>query len=467
VWKHTLQPESAATLVSPELSAKPEQKSSKWRLIPDRRVGLLSEKKPGRQSDLDDSSVISSSRRRLYVFYHYLFPDRVVSAVLMDQLGEGLVERGWDVTGFPGNRGSRDETPNYPPRDTHKGVVLRRIWRPRFRQSSTPGRLLNAAWMITRWSLLALKPNPPAAIIVGTDPILSVSVAIVWKMIRPRTRVVHWCFDLYPEAAYADEMISPSGLIARVLERVLHRAYAACDAIVDIGPCMRHRLARYPSQALNATIVPWALEEPVTVLPVAVAERAQIFGPSALAMLYSGTFGRAHTYELFLALASRLRGKNAKMAFSVRGNREDELRSAINATPLESVCTLEFVPFAPDERLLERLAAADVHLISLADNWTGLVVPSKFFGAIAAGRPVLFSGSPDSAVALWITEHKLGWVLNSGNIDATAEDLLAYVRDPIRVTEMNRRCLSTYQNFFSRHASLDHMDVLLTGLVPL
>lgn len=384
----------------------------------------------------------------------------------MDELCQGLVERGWEVTGFPGNRGCRDEALTYPRRDTHRGVHLRRIWRPCFRQSSTPGRLLNAAWMIARWSLLALKPNPPTAVIVGTDPILSVSVAIIWKLLRPRTRVVHWCFDLYPEAAYADEMLPPGGLMARVLEQLLHRAYAACDAIVDIGPCMRHRLAQYPSQAVPATIVPWAIEEPANVLPTSADERSQIFGTSELTMLYSGTFGRAHTYDLFLTLAHRLRGENAKMAFSVRGNREDELRSAIDAIPPETVCALEFVPFAPAERLLDRLAAPDVHLISLADHWTGLVVPSKFFGAIAAGRPVLYCGHPDSAVALWITEHKLGWVLNAKNIDSTAEDLLAYAHDRSRIVEMNRHCLDIYQKLFSRHASLDYMDTLLTGLVP-
>jgi hypothetical protein len=383
----------------------------------------------------------------------------------MDELCQGLFERGWEVTGFPGNRGSGDETTSYPQRGAHRGVHLRRIWRPRFRQSSSLGRLLNAAWMITRWSLLALKPNPPAAIIVGTDPILSVSVAIIWKMLRPGTRVVHWCFDLYPEAAYADEIISPHGTIGRILELILGRAYAACDAIVDIGPCMRHRLARYPSKALTATIVPWALEEPVAVLPIPVGERSQIFGTSELAMLYSGTFGRAHTSDLFLALARTLRGKDAKMAFSVRGNREDELRSALAAILPETMCALEFVPFAPAERLVDRLAAPDVHLISVADHWTGLVVPSKFFGAIAAGRPVLYCGSPDSSVALWIREHKLGWVLNADNIDTTAEDLLAYARDRSRIAEMNQRCFHTYREFFSRHASLDRMDTLLTSLV--
>ena len=30
------------------------------------------------------------------------------------------------------------------------------------------------------------------------------------------------------------------------------------------------------------------------------------------------------------------------------------------------------------------------------------MVPSKFFGALSMGRPVLFCGSPDSDIAYWI-----------------------------------------------------------------
>jgi colanic acid biosynthesis glycosyl transferase WcaI len=384
----------------------------------------------------------------------------------MDELCQGLVERGWDVTAFPANRGCRDESLTYSPRETHRGVHLRRVWRPRFRQASSLGRLLNAIWMIALWSLLALRPHPPDAIIVGTDPILSVTIAFAWKLLRPRTRIVHWCFDLYPEAAYADGVLAPGGPAARVIEATLRRAYRRCNAIIDVGPCMRELLSRYrlPAHTQTQTIAPWAIEEPSAVLRICREERQQIFTNVQLAMLYSGSFGRAHTYEDFLALARALRGQDAMLAFSVRGNREEELRAAIQASDPESTCAIAFVQFAPGDRLLDRLAAPDVHLLSLAPGWTGAVVPSKFFGALAAGRPVLYSGSPDSSVAQWIAQHQLGWLLTSENIEAVAADLLAYAGDPQRVRAMHERCHFTYQLLFSKQSSIDHMHALLLEL---
>jgi len=102
--------------------------------------------------------------------------------------------------------------------------------------------LLNAIWMMLRWSLAALTEKPDC-IIVGTDPILSVAVASVWKVLRPATKVAHWCFDLYPEAAIADGIL-PSG-VATVIKPIVTHAYRSCDLIGDLGPCMSRHIRAY------------------------------------------------------------------------------------------------------------------------------------------------------------------------------------------------------------------------------
>jgi len=429
------------------------------------------------QTDCRDVAPTHAARRpSLFVFYHYLYPDNVVSALHLDGLCEGMVDRGWSVTAFPSNRGCRDESLEYATQEVHKGVDLRRLWRPRLRQSSMFGRLLNALWMLVAWSSIALRPHPPDAILIGTDPILSVVIVFAWKLFRRSTAIAHWCFDLYPEAAYADGLLPRNRLTRSILEPLLRRAYASCDVIIDIGPCMRERLEHYAPVVLgekagaehsrrHATIPPWALEEPPSVLDMPRLERQRIFGDARLAMLYSGSFGRAHSYDLLLELARHLRSESAALAFSVRGNREEELRSAVASADPDTICPICFVPFAPAGKLLDRLASADIHLLSLAPSWTGLVVPSKFFGVLAVGRPVLFSGSPQSAVAQWIEEHRLGWVLTRENVQSVALDLCRYVNDPDRVRDLNRRCHATYAKLFSRAASLDRMHRLFSGLV--
>ena len=420
--------------------------------------------RPPKNQSPETQSPENQGQPRLWLFYHYLYPDTVVSAIHMDQLSQGLQQRGWAVTGHPCNRPCREDDTTFPCHGEYRGVRLRRIWRPRFRQSSSLGRLLNAAWMIAAWSLLALEGQPPDAILIGTDPILSVLTAVFWRFAAPQTRILHWCFDLYPEAAYADGLLAPTGRVARLLQPLLRHAYRACNAIIDIGPCMRERLAVYGSPARVATVVPWALEEPERVLPTANEERQQIFERAALVMLYSGSFGRAHTFEDFLLLAQALRAESAALTFSIRGNREQAVRSAVASLAEGGACSIRFVPFAPADRLLDRLAAPDIHLLSLAPEWSGLVVPSKFFGALAVGRPVLFSGSADSSIAQWIVQYNLGWVLTPDTVDATAKDIMEYAGDSPRIAAMQQRCFDTYHAHFSRASGIEHVHALLTGL---
>jgi len=385
------------------------------------------------------------------VFYQYVYPDDVVSSVHISELCAGLAASGWQVTAVPCNRGCRDESRKYASRMTWKGVHIQRVWRPPTRQASSFGRLFNAVWMIARWSAHALFVWPkPDVVIVGTDPIFSVLTAIVWKHIR-RTHVVHWCFDLYPEAALAGGMANPNSLLIRVLSAALRLAYQSCDMIVDLGTCMSQRLENYAPAARKMTVIPWALLEPLSPLRTDLAERKSLFGDAQLALLYSGNYGLAHQSECTLALARKLRVSGLRLVFSVRGNSLAALQASVDVQDTN----IGFVPFADQSQLQARLSCADVHVVSLRPSWTGTVVPSKFFGALAAGRPVLFEGAEDCSIAKWIREFGVGWVLNRDNIDEVAADLLESFSSPERVAALRLRCHALYQERFSRAHAIE------------
>jgi colanic acid biosynthesis glycosyl transferase WcaI len=399
-----------------------------------------------------------------FVFYQYFFPDDVVSSVHFSELCSGLAEREWDVTAFPCNRSCRGESKQYSEHETWGDVKIRRIWRPAWRQSSNAGRVLNAVWMLCRWAWLAMaRKNHPDVVIIGTDPIFSVIIAPVWRFLKPNTRIIHWCFDLYPEAAYADGVLKRRSFFARTLERTLRRSYKACDLVVEIGDCMRERLLRYDSLMPTCTLVPWALSEPVAALPVPQGERQAVFGGTCLGLMYSGNFGRAHSYKDLLDLVRLMRDDGLEIAFSVRGNGERLLRDAVR----EDDCNIRFIPFAPAEKLEDRLAAADIHIVSLREEWTGTVVPSKFLGALAVGRPVLFCGSPHSAVARWIEKHRVGWVLAPGNAVEIANSLRAFAASPTDIVLMRERCNAVYWQHFSRSVTIDGWDRAARALLRL
>ena len=398
----------------------------------------------------------------IFVFYHFLHPDTVVSSVHFSELCESLAERGWQVTGSASNRGSGRSSVTYPSTTVWHGVTIHRFWRPNWRQNSSSGRILNAASMIFWWCLLALRRKPsPDVLLMGTDPILSVLIAPIWRFFHPRTKVVHWCFDVYPEAAIADGLFLPEGAPARTLKRIVQRGYAACDMIVDIGSCMRDLLIHYKSPARRLTLVPWAISEPFAALPSPSPARSEIFGSAQLALMYSGTLGRAHSFEDIVALMRHLRGESVHLAFSVKGNAEESLRATVQPDD----ANISFVPFAPASLLEERLATADIHIVSLRPEWTGTVVPSKFFGALAAGRPVLFCGSRNSAIARWIEEFSVGWVLEAGKSANLSTRILELIQSPTTVAAMRVHCHRIYQQHFSRTTVTEAWHQELFGLL--
>lgn len=406
---------------------------------------------------------MAAERPHAVLLYHYFHPDDVISARLYSDLAEGLTARGWDVTAMPCHRGCRDESVAHPLRETWAGGEVRRVWRPALKQSSTVGRLLNSAWMLGGWGVRALTSprRPNEAVVIGTDPILSPLAALPWRFFRTRTRAAHWCHDLYPEAAVADGLLGERSLPVRVLKRLLGAAYRRCGLIADLGSCMGGLLERYGSPARTATLVPWALVEPPAVVEPDPATRRSLFGDAGLGLLYSGNFGRAHSHTEFLDLARRLRGRGVGFCFAGRGNRVDELKAAVTADDTN----VTFAGFAPEAELEKRLTACDLHLVSLRPEWTGTVVPSKFFGALAAGRGVLFAGSPASAIAGWIREHRVGFVVTPETVASVAGELSRLAADPGELAATRRRCFDVYHQKFSKHRQLDAWDAELRRLV--
>lgn len=399
-------------------------------------------------------------RPRVRLFYHVFHPCENVSARHYADLAGGLAERGWDVSVSTAHRGYPDNSTKYPLREIWNGIKIRRVWRPNWNQSRNLGRLGNAAWMIAAWSLQALKPwDRPDVVVIGTDPILSVFAAIPWRVTG--AKVAHWGFDIYPEAPVADGMLKERSFLVRTIKRALRWAYRSCHLIADIGPCMRDLLAKYGSKARTATLTPWALVESQSPVVPDADVRRELFGDAKLGLLYSGTFGRAHSHEEMLALARELRNDSVAFCFAGRGNRADQLKAAVT---LEDT-NIRFAGFAPESELEKRLGAADVHLASLQPEWTGTVVPSKFFGSLAIGRPVVFAGSPDAAIARWVKKDDVGWLLTKDSVAAVASEMRDLAQQTDRMRQMQFRCWEVYHESYSRNNVVQEWDRQLRWLL--
>lgn len=402
---------------------------------------------------------------RLLLAYHFFHPDDVVSARMFSDLAVEQQRRGWQVAALTSNRSCFDPGRVYPAREDWNGIAIHRVFRPPLRQARPIERLTNSGWMTAAWLAAARRLGPFDAVVVGSDPAFAPLVGPGLRQLWPRAALVHWCFDVYPEAIAAEGGGAVVRALVPVAARMMGWAYRAYDALVDIGPRMGERLAGYGSGARQLTLTPWALAEGDDA-PIDRRVRDQLFGGAKLALLYSGTMGRAHDHRALLAVARACRrrsGNDVTFCFASRGNRHDELRAAVSAEDTN----VRFAPFADEAALADRLRAADLHLISLQPEWAGVVVPSKFFGALAVGRPVLYAGPAESEIARWIDQHDVGLVVGQGDagIEAAAARLqeLAGAREALAAWQANARAV--YDRAFSKAVVNDRWNTLLRELV--
>lgn len=402
---------------------------------------------------------------RLLLVYHFFHPDDVVSARMFSDLAVEQRRRGWDVVALTSNRSCFDPDRTYPAREDWAGGEIHRVFRPPLKQSRPVQRLANSAWMTSAWVARAAGLGPFDAAVIGSDPAFAPLIGPALRRLWPRAALVHWCFDLYPEAIAAEGGNAAVRALVPAASRLMKWAYGSYDALVDIGPRMGERLAAYGTGARQATLTPWALAD-AGQQPADPTVRRQLFGDTKLALLYAGTMGRAHDHRALLAVARACRrrsGNDVTFCFAARGNRHDELLAAVSAEDTN----VRFAPFADEQALGARLLAADLHLISLQPEWAGIVVPSKFFGALAVGRPVLYAGPAESEIARWIAQHDVGVVVGQGEagVEAAAGRLvaLAAARDQLAAWQANARAV--YLRDFSKTAVNDRWDLLLRDLI--
>src|SRR6185437_9497434 len=145
----------------------------------------------------------------------------------------------------------------------------------------------------------------------------------------------------------------------------------------------------------------------------------------------------AHSTAEFLEAARRLRDRDdIVFLFVGDGPRMAEVRDAQQA---EGLTNVRFLKYFPREMLHASLSLADVHLISMRGEMTGIVVPGKLYGAMASGRPALFVGPAHCESADTIRQADCGLTVRLGDPDGLVEALTRLAADPEAARRMGDR----------------------------
>lgn len=350
-------------------------------------------------------------------------PQKGATGRLLRDLALGFADDGWDVTVLASAREPRDRTDG--------PVKIQQVAtsgdKTIFQYALVGMRLLKAARKMPRHDLIVTLSDPPMLVTLGA------SVAR-----KSKAKHIHWCHDLYPD------LLPVLGVhLPRSLQNYMHnnsrRAMKSCDRVIAIGRCMAKYLARTGVDHTKISVIPnWPdreLTQSERVSPAPVKEGAFNIAPAGKALLidsnpkfrvlYAGTLGRAHPTATILAAAEILQKEHPEIEFVFVGEGEGHEDLATERTRL-GLENMRFLPPQPLSNLKDLMESGDVHLVSMAHEALGMIVPCKVYSAIAARRPCIFLGPDKCETARLIQDHGAGMVIAQGEGPALAEAIKSY-----------------------------------------
>jgi colanic acid biosynthesis glycosyl transferase WcaI len=391
----------------------------------------------------------------------YFFPDESATSQLLTDLTRALAAAGFEVRVICSRQRYDDPNARLPASETVDGVRVHRIWTTRFGRHRLICRAFDYATFYLSSALAMVRLlRRGDTVIAETDPPL-VSIAAMLAAKLKGAELINWLQDIFPEVATrlgANPL--PRWLDAQ-LRRLRDASLKAARVNVVLGERMREQLLRTGIPADKIAIIENWAERSVD-SPKSVQEsllRSKLGLTDHFVAGYSGNLGRAHEFQTVLGAAELLRTE-VKIVFLMVGGGAG-MRRLAQAVADRSLPNFRFLPYLPREALADGLAAADVHWVSLLPALEGFIVPSKFYGILAAARPVVFVGDSDGELARAIRACGCGDTVAVGDSAAVAELLTALKSDPPRRERMGRNGFERYENRFSARRGFDRWAELL------
>ena len=405
--------------------------------------------------------------RALFINQYY-WPDVSATAQLLADLAEYLVDREFEVDVLCSQGAYEASLTNgagAPPlMESYRGVGIRRLAPWGKRSKSVASRLsAYAGFHAQSMAWVARHGHRYDVIVTLTEPPLIGLHAVMGRrsLARPVKHVV-WCMDLYTDCMFALDIVKESSPLGMSLETMNRIELKHADAVVALGECMRDRLVgKGVAPDRVRTIGVWNRGEALWPTP---AEDNRLRAEHGLAdkfvVMYSGNAGRSHSFGAIQHAMSTLRDDPVvRFLFVGGGRRSEEIDDYVDREKLTNVIKL---PYFPRSQLNDSLAMGDVHLVSLHERMSGVVVPSKLYGAFAVGRPVLYVGPSDSTVARNITEADAGFALHNDDGPGLVRAIRSLAASPAERARLGTNARSFFLQNYEHRVCCDAWADLLT-----
>jgi glycosyltransferase involved in cell wall biosynthesis len=384
----------------------------------------------------------------VYLVFH---PDTCGASQLWTALFRRLAEDGIRVTalsGFPAKDVAVDVS-SLPRSERFHGVdIVRCGLRMEGKRHLLARAIAYSSFLVhAGWRLPRLGRH--ATVVGGTDPPFTpIALWLLSQIGRFDYELI--LTDLYPDGLVGIERLADSSPLTRIWRALNRRSYSDARRITVIGRDMVTRLHRqYGIDPAKVTYIPhWGTPEVDGMQATSQRPLLEQLGlQDKFVVQYSGNMGLWHDMDALVRAAYELRDDpGIHLLFIGTGRRRHAAQQLCRELGLTNITWLDFLP---PEQLADGLSSCDAALISFRKGLEGVAVPSKLYGILASGRPIIAQVPPESEVAYTVREEDCGLVVEPGDVDGLADAIRTLAADPRLVDRMGANGRSAYRSKYT------------------
>ncbi|MDC0434303.1 glycosyltransferase family 4 protein [bacterium] len=390
------------------------------------------------------------SNEKIVFVNRFFYPDHSATSQMLSDLAFDLAKAGRTVEVITSRLRYDDTAAQLPSFEVIEGVRVHRVWTSRFGRGGLVRRSLDyLTFYATAAHKLWQRTDASTTVVAKTDPPLFSIVAAPIARLRG-AKLINWLQDLFPEVAAALGVKFICWPILNVLRSLRNWTLRSAHMNVVIGELMKERLVSQGISLEQIRVIPnWADGELIN--PVSREDNAlhKAWGfENKFVIGYSGNLGLAHEFSTILDAAEALKEREDIVFLFIGGGAQ---LSAVKQEVMDrGLTSVVFKPYQPRDNLSESLSAADVHLISLNPALEGLIVPSKFYGIAAAGRPSIFLGDCEGEISRVLQECTCGYSISSDDLACLIAKTLEFVRNPCQTGRLANNARIKFHEKYDR-----------------
>jgi glycosyltransferase involved in cell wall biosynthesis len=388
------------------------------------------------------------SNSKITILCQLFYPELVSTGQTLTELAEELTLIGHAVTVYaapPSIDPFRKTTPQHI---TYKTIKIERLWATHFSKLNMIGRITNALTFSfsTFFKLLLDKENTPILVLTN-PPFLGWIIAFI-SLLKKR-KFIYLIFDVYPETAIENGLFSNTSLISVIWKKFNTFTFEKASKVMVIGRCMKSKIEQHvtPKNKLLLTHV-WADDKGIqSSIKTPDICRNKWGLKEEFIILYSGNIGRFHDIETILYAAKKLKDRT-DIVFLFVGEGHKKSWSEDYATK-HHLTNCVFKTYVPREELGNLLTSANLGIVSLLETQVGLSVPSKTFGLLAAGCPILGLLPKTCEISLILNDYKCGVISPPTDTDMLIKNILHLKNTPSQLSIMSengKKCIKDHYN---------------------